>query len=108
MKPNSITKPNFQSIPVYNGWDSLKTSNVDNPFNFHNFTEPLQMNYKELEPPPYMWDRIAKVLDEQDRSKAIADTHNAFVPIGFKKKTVRKAAVFIAAIMIAGAIVAVS
>ena len=106
MKPGTITKTNFQTMHVANSWDSLKSSNSDNPFSFQDFSEPLPMNYKELEPPAHIWDRIAKVLDEQDRVKAIPDVHTAFAPTAATKRANNKRAIlFAAAITIVAVII---
>jgi hypothetical protein len=46
------------------------------------------MNRKETQPPAYIWDRIASVLDEQDRMKALAENKVVCAPAnkGEKKK----------------------
>jgi hypothetical protein len=103
MKPGPISKTNYQSIPLGSNWDSAKSLNVDNPFSFQEFTVPQPMPQQEVAPPAHMWDRIASVLDEQDRMKAEAET--SYAKAGTKISNSRKYILYAAIIMLVGAII---
>ena len=103
MKPGPITKTNFQPIPLGYSWDNSKGQNVDNPFSFNDFTVPQPMPQQEVAPPPHLWDKIASVLDEQDRMKAEAQA--SFSRATKKINNNRKYILYAAIIMLAGAII---
>ena len=105
MKPNTITKTNFQTISANQNRDSLKTGNSDNPFSFQDFTVPLQMTHQEIKPPAYVWDRIASVLDEQDRLKALSQNENIATPVIENYENDRRFIWYAAVVMIVGTIV---
>ena len=69
MKPNKSITPDFHTFPVSTKREGLRKTEIDNPLSFQNITVPHSMTQQEVAPPAYMWDRIAKVLDEQDRTK---------------------------------------
>jgi hypothetical protein len=103
MKPGPIPKTNFQSIPLGSNWDNAKSLNVDNPFSFQEFTVPQPMPQQEVAPPAHMWDRIASVLDEQDRMKAQAEA--SYEKAGKKISNSRKYILYAAIVMLVGAII---
>ena len=103
MKPGPITKSNFQSIPLGSNWDSAKGLNVDNPFSFQEFTVPQPMPQQEVAPPSHVWDKIANVLDEQDRMKAQAQA--SYTKASKKISNNRKYIMYAAVIMLIGAII---
>ena len=41
----------------------------DHEINFKNFTLPVPMTDQEVAPPLHVWDKIARILDEQDSKK---------------------------------------
>ena len=87
MKPNAIKKTDFQAMDAKESNDSLKLRKADHSLSFEEFTSPEPMNRKEAQPPAYIWDRIASVLDEQDRMKALAeDKHSSATPNKGEKK----------------------
>lgn len=55
------------------------------------------MTYQEVTPPSYIWDNIAKVLDEQDRMKETNALLNSIVYKGRNNK-----AIFFAALIMFG------
>src|SRR5687768_5736773 len=72
MKPETISNTNFQTIPVASNWEGLKSQPLESPGSFQDFTLPEpSMTQQEVEPPPYLWDRIVSVLDAQDRLKEL-------------------------------------
>ena len=103
MKPGPISKAHFRSIPLGSSWDSVNGPSVDNPFSFQDFTVPQPMPQQEVAPPPHLWDKIANVLDEQDRMKAHAQA--SFTKATTKINHNRKYILYAAIIMIVGAIV---
>jgi hypothetical protein len=105
MKPNPITKSNFQTISPNESRDSLKTKNLDNPFSFQDFTVPQPMTHQDVQPPSYIWDRIATVLDEQDRVKALSQMDSRLTPVTDETEDDRKFIWYAAAVMLVGVIV---
>lgn len=105
MKPNPITKSNFRTIQSNEGLDSLKNQSLDNPFSFQDFTVPQPMTHQEVQPPSYIWDRIATVLDEQDRMKALSQSDLQITPVLEETIDDRKYIWYAAAVMLAGVIV---
>jgi hypothetical protein len=103
MKPGPIPKTNFQSIPLGSNWDSAKGLNVDNPFSFQEFTVPQPMPQQEVAPPSHVWDRIASVLDEQERMKAQAQA--SYAKANKKISNNRKYIIYAAIVMLIGAII---
>ena len=103
MKPGPVTKTNFQPIPLGSSWDTAKGQHVDNPFSFKEFTVPQPMPQQEVAPPPHLWEKIASVLDEQDRIKAEAQA--SFSRATKKINRNRKYILYAAIIMLAGAII---
>ena len=104
MKPNPITKSNLQTISPNQSRDSLKTRNLDNPFSFQDFTVPQPMTHQEVQPPSYIWDRIATVLDEQDRMKALSQTDSRLTAFD-ETEDDKKFIWYAAAVMLVGVIV---
>ena len=72
MNPNKSITPDFRSFPITLKREGLREMENNNPLSSQNVTVPQSMIQQQVEPPAYMWDRIAKVLDAQDRKKAIA------------------------------------
>jgi hypothetical protein len=107
MKPSAITKTHFQTIPVANNWESLKTENRENPFSFQDFTIPPAMLHQEVEPPAYIWDKIASVLDAQDRIKAEQPepAHISITASHARIPNNRRFILFAALVMLTGAII---
>ncbi len=103
MKPNPVTKTNFQNFPLISDRDDAKSYQVNNPFSFQDFTVPQPMAQQEIAPPPYVWDRIASVLDEQDRMKAAAQA--SFTQATKKINKNRRYILYAVIIMLAGAII---
>lgn len=100
MKPNVVKKTNFQSIKATEAGTSLKMENADRSFSFQDFTLPPTMNQKEIQPPAYIWDRIAGVLDEQDRMKTLSDISKPN-----NKPAPKKFFLYAAVVMMVGAVV---
>lgn len=103
MKPNAVKKTNVQTIKAAAANDSLKMRNADHSFSFEDFTLPQPMSQKEIQPPAYIWDRIAGVLDEQDRMKALSETNSFTKPK--QKSEPKKFFLYATVVMMVGAIV---
>lgn len=103
MKPRPISKTNFQTVPLGSNWDSVKGQNIDNPFSFQDFTVPQPMPQQEVAPPPHLWEKIANVLDEQDRMKAEAQA--SFSRATQKVQSNNKYILYAAIVMLVGAII---
>lgn len=103
MKPHPISKPQPQSIPLGFNWNIANGHKVDNPFSFQDYTVPQPMPQKEIAPPPYLWDKIASVLDEQDRMRS--QSHNTFTKPGKEINHSNRYILFAAIVMLVGAIV---
>lgn len=103
MKSAIFTK-NFKKIPVAHNWESIETSNANTSFSFTEFTIPDSMRQNEVEPPSHVWDRIAKVLDEQDSMKLQASEADVLNVKGVKRTKKRRKIFVAAAVMVAGAI----
>jgi len=103
MKPSPIQKSTFQPFPLSSNWDSVRGTNVDNPFSFQEFTVPQPMPQQEVAPPAHVWDKIASVLDEQERMKAQAQA--SYAKASKKINNNRKYILYAAVIMLMGAIV---
>ena len=103
MKPRPISKTNFQTVPLGLSWESVRGQNIDNPFSFQDFTVPQPMPQQEVAPPPHLWDKIANVLDEQDRMKAEAQA--SFTRAKKKVQSNNKYILYAAIIMFIGAII---
>ena len=58
----------------------------------HEFTVPVSMTPQEIAPPLYVWDRIANILDEQDRKKMLIKQTEA-IAFG-RKRSSRKVLLF--------------
>jgi hypothetical protein len=102
MKPNTVKKTNVQTIKAVEANNSLKMRNADHSFGFEDFTLPQPMNKKEIQPPAYIWDKIASVLDEQDRMKTWSDSSAFAKPQKAKPKRFFLLAAFV---MMVGAVV---
>ncbi len=104
MKPSIISKTNFQSLPLGNNWEGLKSEKVNTSFSFQEFTVPQSMPQQEVEPPAHVWDKIVCVLDEQDRKRSLVQVQSQVVPL---KNTIYtpKFLIYVAAIIAIGAIV---
>jgi hypothetical protein len=67
MKPTKQGKSNFQNFPVSN------RKNEKTPASESEFLHPITINPPMTEqlvaPPSRVWDRIEKILDEQDKKK---------------------------------------
>ncbi len=53
--------------------------------NFKNFTLPVPMTDQEVAPPLHVWDKIARILDEQESKKQFL---NQSTPRGFQSQTI--------------------
>lgn len=105
MKPDPITTTNFQTIPIITNWEGLKSEPVESPFSFQDFTLPETMPQQEVAPPPYIWDRIASVLDAQDRLKAVTQPAPVIPSESTKVPNNRKFILYAAVAMLIGAII---
>ena len=103
MKPGPITQAHFHSIPLGSKWDGTKGNKADNPFSFQDFTVPQPMPQQEVAPPPHLWDKIANVLDEQNRMKAEAQASFSNAKKNFSSN--RKYILYAVITMIVGAII---
>ncbi len=104
MKPNIISKTNFQSLPSGNNWEGLKSERVNTSFTFQEFSLPQTMTQQDVEPPVHVWDKIVSVLDEQDRKKNVAQIQSKVVPARkFNDKI--KLLIYATALLVIGAIV---
>ena len=103
MKPRPISESEHQAIPVSINWDSAKGLNVDNPFSFQDYTVPQPMPQKEIAPPPYLWDKIASVLYEQDRMRSYVP--NTIAKTAKKQNHNSRYIIYGAIVMLVGAIV---
>ena len=72
-----------------------------NPLSFKEFTVPTPMTEQEIAPPVHVWDRIASVLDQQDRQKGILNTNSLF-NISKEKKPRKALYAAVGATVIAG------
>lgn len=103
MKPSPIQKTTLQSIPLSSSWDGVRGINVDNPFSFQEFTVPQPMPQQEVAPPAHVWDKIASVLDEQERMKAQAQA--SYTKASKKINNNRRYILYAAIVMLIGAII---
>jgi hypothetical protein len=103
MKPGPISDTNFQPIPLGANWDNVKGFNADNPFSFQEFTVPQPMPQQEVAPPAHVWEKIANVLDEQERMKAQAQA--SYAKANKKIKNNKKYILYAAIIMLFVAII---
>ena len=62
--PNGSKDFNFVKNPVINEF-----YDYNDGINFKNFTVPVPMTEKEVAPPLHVWDKIVRILDEQDSKK---------------------------------------
>jgi hypothetical protein len=103
MKPGSISETSLKPAPVGVNWDNVKGLHTDNPFSFQDFTVPQPMPQHEVAPPPHVWEKIARVLDDQEQMKAQAQA--SFAKADKKIHTNRKQIIYAAIGMLIGAIV---
>lgn len=69
MKANTF-QPNFsKSLLFGESPDITEVFKFNYDRNFKNFTLPVHMTDQEVAPPLHVWDKIARILDEQDRKK---------------------------------------
>jgi hypothetical protein len=81
MKPTNLTKAHEQGV-------LLKT-------NFSNrYPTTPQMTPNLVAPPPHVWERIEKILDEQDRKK---NRNPCLAPVKTASKSNNRFAVYLAA-----------
>jgi hypothetical protein len=67
MKPTKQGSSNFQNFPIGNR-KKAKSRTFESEF-LHPITSNLPMTEQLVAPPPRVWEKIEKVLDEQDRKK---------------------------------------
>jgi hypothetical protein len=73
MKPIKQGKSNFQNFPVSNRKDE-KTAAFESDF-LHSITINPSMTEQLVVPPSRVWEKIEKVLDEQDKKKRSQETY---------------------------------
>ncbi|MCY7422922.1 MAG: hypothetical protein LH478_14415 [Chitinophagaceae bacterium] len=64
LRPNDSKNVNFGKTLVITEIYDFKSE-----INFKNFTVPVPMTEQEVAPPLHVWDKIARILDEQDSKK---------------------------------------
>ena len=64
LRPSDFKNFNFGQTPFINEIYDYKDE-----INFTNFTVPIPMTEQEVAPPLHVWDKIARILDEQDSKK---------------------------------------
>ncbi len=66
-------KISFTTYPFGPGNLLQPNEQKDQQMTFPNFTVPNQFAEQQIAPPLHVWDKIAGILDEQDRHKAILE-----------------------------------
>jgi hypothetical protein len=83
MKPTKQGKSNFQNFPISN------RKNEKTPASESDFLHPITVNPPMTEqlvvPPSRVWEKIEKVLDEQDKKKRLQKIAYSEVPKDFLK-----------------------
>ena len=69
MKTTTVQPNNSQSHLLGKSPTINEIYENDNEINFKNFTLPVPMTEQEVAPPLHVWDKIARILDEQDSKK---------------------------------------
>jgi hypothetical protein len=71
MNTIAFTGNHFQALPNRNTLNNNCEEQPSHHLFFKDFTVPTNaMTEHEVAPPPHVWDKIACILDEQDRQKA--------------------------------------
>lgn len=83
MKITTILK----KVVPYTGDNNSTATSGQLPTNgLDRFTVPQPMIEQEVTPPQYMWDRISKALDEQERTSEINTTEVSEANLPMKEK----------------------
>ena len=91
----SAKKISFTTYPLGTGNSLQPNDQKDDSMTFTNFTVPNQFAEQQIAPPSHVWDKIAGILDAQDRHKALVEKTAFTSNHGVKKHST---ALFIAGI----------
>lgn len=78
MKTTSIKQTSLTTYPFGKSKLVTEGKNDQDVLSFSEFTLPPPMTEKEIAPPLHVWERIANVLDEQDRQKQMLSSPQPF------------------------------
>ncbi len=80
MKTISISS-NISMYPFGKGPMSSKNKKIENCTNFlHTTVSPPPMIEQEIAPPLHVWEKISRILDEQDRARLIGSPLSEILP----------------------------
>lgn len=101
MKTISISS-NISMYPFGKGPKVSKNQQSENCNNFlHTTVPPPSMIEQEIAPPQHVWEKISRILDEQDRSRLIGAPISETLPVKRNQSHKYVFAAFSAAVIVA-------